>query len=127
MTLCFLPVTGCVEGAVSEILLTRTEGGDMATLAIDFQDGFVDDTIVIHLNGKERFRKEHVSTKLLLGLAVSFRDEVEVGPVSIQINIETKNITQTIDLEVSGDTYLGVSNVNGMIEYIVLDEPFGYA
>lgn len=98
----------------------------MVTLSINFQDGFTDDTIVLQVNGEEVFRKEHVSTKLLLGLADSFKTEVETGPVRIEVNVQTKGIEKTFLLEVSSDTYIGISIVNGMIEYIVSDEPFGY-
>ena len=99
----------------------------MVTLAIDLQDGFVDDTVVLRVNGEELFRKGHVSTKLLLGLADSFKTEVEKGPVSVEISVETRDTAETISLYVSADTYLGVSVVNGRIEYIISDEPFGYA
>ncbi len=98
----------------------------MALLAIDFQDGYKDDTIVVRINGDKVFRKEHASTKLLLGLADSFKTEVEKRSVSIEISIETRNIVETIPLDVSTDTYLGVSVVNGRIEYIISNKPFGY-
>lgn len=98
----------------------------MVTLSIDFQDGFVNDITVLHVNGKEIFHKEHVNTKLLLGLADSLETEVETGSVSINTNVPTKDIEKTIILEVSADTYVGISIVNGMIEHIVSDRPFGY-
>lgn len=98
----------------------------MVTLFIDFQDGFADDTVVLHVNGEEVFRKEHVSTKLLLGLAESFRTEMPIGPVTIDIDIQTKDVAKTILIEVFAPTYLGISVANGSIEYIVADEPFGY-
>lgn len=126
MALCIF-LGGCIESTRTEAPRARTEGGEMVTLAIDFQDGFADDTVVLRVNGEEVFRKEHVSTKLLLGLADSFKTEVEKGPVSVEISVETRDIAETISLDVSVDTYLGVSVVNGMIEYIISDEPFGYA
>jgi len=98
----------------------------MATLSIDFQDGFVDDTIIVQVNGEEVFQKEHVSTKLILGLADSFETEVETGLVNIEINVQTKNLTEDFLLEVSADTYIGISIMNGKIEYIVSDKPFRY-
>lgn len=98
----------------------------MVTLFIDFQDGFVDDKIVLQVNGKEVFRKEQVTTKLLLGLADSLKTKVDTGQVSIEIYLPKKNIKKTIALEVSADTYVGISIVDGMIEYIISDKPFGY-
>jgi hypothetical protein len=99
----------------------------MTTLGIDLQDGFVDDTVSVRIDGEEVFRKEHVRTKLILGLADSFKTEVEKGPVSVEISVETRDTAETISLYVSADTYLGVSVVDGRIKYRISDEPFGYA
>jgi hypothetical protein len=126
MLLC-LVLAGCGANTRTEGRRAGAEGGEMVTLAIDLQDGFVDDTVVLRVNGEEVFRKEHVSTKLLLGLADSCNKEVEKGSVSVEISVETRDIVKTIPLDVSADTYLGVSVVNGMIEYIISDEPFVYA
>jgi hypothetical protein len=98
----------------------------MVNLSIDFRDGFLDDTIVLQVNDKEVFHKEHVRTKLVIGLADSFKTKVEPGPVTIEIIVPTKNVVKTILLEVSDDTYLGISIVNGVIEYMGSSEPFGY-
>lgn len=124
--LCILLLGGCSEGVKRDALPTKTEGGNMVTISIDFQDGFTDDTVVLKLNREEVFRKEAVSTKLLLGKADSFKTEVETGPVNIEVNVQTKGIAKTFLLEVSADTYIGISIVNGMIEYILSNEPFGY-
>ncbi len=102
------------------------EAEDMVTLVIDLQDGFADDTVVLHVNGEKLVRRAHISTKLLLGLAESFRTEIPIGPVTVDIDIQTKDVTKTILLKVYAPTYLGISVANGEVEYIVADEPFGY-
>jgi len=117
---------GCSESTRIEATPAGTRGGEMVTLGIDLQDGFEDDTVVMQINGEEVFRKEHVTTNLLLGLAASFETEVEKGPVSVEISVETRDIVETIPLDVSADTYLGVSVVNDRIEQIISDEPFVY-
>jgi hypothetical protein len=61
-----------------------------------------------------------------LGLADSWKGEVEKGPVTVEVNVQTRNIAGTIPLNVLTDTYLGVSVVNDRIEHIILDEPFVY-
>ena len=124
--LCTLLVGGCNEVNRRDAVPTGTEGGEMVTLSIDFQEGFVDDTIVLQVNGEEVFHKEHISTKLVIGLADSFETEVETGSVNIEINIQTKNVTKNLLLEVSADTNIGISIMNGEIEYIVSDKPFRY-
>lgn len=113
------------ESKTIETKTTETEG-EMIILAIDLQDGFEDDTVILQVNGENVYHKEDVSTKLLLGLADSFKTEVEKGPIKIDISAQTKGIKKTISLDVSADTYLGISIVNGIIEYIVSNEPFGY-
>ena len=126
MTLFVFLIGGCSDGVNKEALPIRTEGGDMVTLSIDFQEGFANDTVVLHVNGDEVFRKEDVSTKLLIGKADALKTTVETGQVVIEINIQTRDIAMTIPLEISADTYLGISAVNGRIEYVISDEPFGY-
>lgn len=126
VALCVLLIGGCSEAVTREALPTRMERGDMVTLSIDFQDGFANDTVVLHVNGDEVFRKEDVSTNLLLGKADALETVVKTGQIVIEINIQTRDIAMTIPLEISADTYLGISVVNGRIEYVVSDEPFGY-
>jgi hypothetical protein len=98
----------------------------MVTLYIDFQDGFAQDTVVFKVNDKEVYHKRNVSTKLLLGKAASFNTKVETGTVNLEINVQRNNMVKAIPLEISADTYIGISIVNGKIEYIVSVEPFGY-
>jgi hypothetical protein len=99
----------------------------MARLSIDLQDGFTDDTVVLHVGGKERFHKQHVSTKPVIGWAESFQTEVSSGRVNLRVTVPTQGIVKTIPLEVSSDTHLGLSIVNGELEHIVSDQPFTYA
>ena len=52
MALCIF-LGGCAESATREAPQARTEGGEMVTLAIDLQDGFEDDAVVLRVNGEE--------------------------------------------------------------------------
>jgi hypothetical protein len=117
----------CSPNAAPSISSTETLGAEMINLTIDLQDGFVDDTVILLVNGEEILQKEHVSTKILYGFADSVTTEVEKGSVSIEIKVKTKDIAKTILLnKVSDSTYLGISIVNGMIQYIESSKPFGY-
>jgi hypothetical protein len=98
----------------------------MSKLHIDFQEGFSNDTIVLRMNGEERFQKEGITTNRLLGLASSAQIEVPNGRVTIEIKIPTKNLAKTIMLDTSESEHLGVSIENGRIEHIVSQRPFGY-
>lgn len=126
IVLCML-AAGCGGSANVEPGPTDTIGGQMVTLTIDLQGGFQDDTVLVLVNGAQVFRKAHIRTLLPLGVADSFTTDVASGPVSVQIHVETKNLVDTISLDVSADTYLGISVENERIDYIVSDDPFGYA
>ena len=99
----------------------------MFILAIDFQDGFSDDTVVLRIDGEEVARKEEVTTSPLLGLATTLQAEVQKGPASIEISIPTRNLKETLPLDIAADTYLGVKHMNGHLAIRVAKTPFGYA
>jgi hypothetical protein len=98
----------------------------MHTLTIDLQDGFKDDTIFIKVPNIEPFEKEHVNTSLLTGFAGSFKSKTGKEYVDIEVKIPTKGLEKVISLEISADTYIGISIVNRSIEEIVSSTPFGY-
>jgi hypothetical protein len=118
---------GCGAEAMPESPPTRTQGGEMVILSIHLQDGFSNDTVLIEVNGKRVYEQKDVTTKLLLGKADSTQTEVEIGPVHVQVEVRTQDLADTIELEVSAATYLGISVVDGEIEFMISDEPFGYA
>ncbi len=62
------------------------------TLSIDFQEGFVNDTVAIEINGKEVLHKEHIITNKLLGFPSSFKTEVVHGIVNVEVKILNRNI-----------------------------------
>jgi len=95
-------------------------------LAIDFQDGFEDDTVAVEFNDKEVFREKHVKTRLPLGFASTFKTSVKKGRVQIKVNVLTKKIERTITLNVQRNIYLGISIFDGIIQHIIKDTPFGY-
>lgn len=99
----------------------------MPKLGLDLQEGFTGDVVSVRVNGRESFRKEGVTTRRMLGLAVSSEIEVPEGTATIEIRIPTKNLSKTITLETATSIFLGVSVGSGEIEHIVSREPFGYA
>jgi hypothetical protein len=67
-----------------------------------------------------------VSTKLQIGFADSLEVNVEAGSVIIEIDLPSKSLSKSIELQVPNAVYLGVSITAGKIEYKVSPEPFGY-
>jgi hypothetical protein len=98
----------------------------MVPLVVNLQDGFADDLVLIRVNGLEVFRKEGVRTKLLLGYADSFEIQVPEGPVSVEVILLSRNLSETILLQVTKAVYLGLSIHDGRIDHRISNEPFGY-
>lgn len=98
----------------------------MALLHVAMQEGFEDENVVIRVAGKEAFRKDNVRTKLQIGFADSFEMNVEEGPVTIEIDLPSKSLSKSIELQVQNAVYLSVSIIAGKIEYKISPEPFGY-
>lgn len=98
----------------------------MALLHIDLQEGFEDETVIIKVAGKEVFRKTNVRTKLQIGFADSFETTIEGGPMTVEIELPSKNQSKRIEVQGSKVVYLGVSVIEGKIEHRISNEQFGY-
>ncbi len=97
-------------------------------LAVHLHDGFDNDTVVLLLDGEEVFRKEQVTYSPLLGFAdASFERQVNPGSIELQVDLPARDLSGNVDLELSSDTYIGVSVINGEIQFTSpSQEPFGY-
>lgn len=95
-------------------------------LGIDLQDGFANDTVIILVNDKEVFRKRGVTTKLILGVSDSFELDIPETSAKIKIEITSRNLSETISLELAVPTYIGLSVVGGQITHIIYQKPFAY-
>lgn len=98
----------------------------MASLVIDLQDGFSDDTVVIRVDGQEIFHKRGVNTDYALGRADSVKIQVPEGSVEVAVTVPSRHLSDTIVLEVSTTVYLGVSILDDGIDYRISDEMFLY-
>lgn len=99
----------------------------MPVLHIALQEGFLDDTVEIHVDGREVFRKEGVTTRLQLGKADSFETTLEGDPATVRVTLPAKDVSETIVVpEVSSTVYLAVSIENGKVGHRISSEPFGY-
>jgi hypothetical protein len=98
----------------------------MVLLHVAFQDGFTGDTVIAQVNEEVVFRKENVKTRTQIGLADSFEMNVEKGPVSVQVHLPLRNLSETIVLQVSEAVYVGVSIYHDRIDYRISDRRFRY-
>jgi len=98
----------------------------MAKLQIDLQSGFINDTVLIHVNGNEEYNQQKVTTDKMLGLATSFELHLKEGPTSVGIDVRTKNLHDNVQLNLKEVLYLGISLQSNKIEFIISKDPFGY-
>jgi len=83
--------------------------------------------VIVRVNGTEVFRKESVTTKLLLGYADFFQVQIPEGSAHVEIVVPSRNLSKSVSVRVSQKFYLGVSVRDGEIEFLARDEPFSYA
>ena len=99
---------------------------EMITLHIDFQEGFLDDSVIIKVNQKEVFKEEHITTLMLTGLAKYFTVLIESGLVSIDVILEKRRVNGSITYEIKSDKYVGISVLNQKINFLITDKSFFY-
>ncbi|MDQ3283739.1 MAG: hypothetical protein M3Q69_20245 [Acidobacteriota bacterium] len=98
----------------------------MATLGIDFQDGFENDEVLVRIGGEERFHRSGVTTKRVLGLAAHTKFALPDSAASVEIAVPTRGLARQIEVELARDTYLGISITSGDIVVITRHQRFGY-
>jgi hypothetical protein len=98
----------------------------MATLVIDLQEGFADDTVSILVNGQEVFHKKGVSTDYSIGRAEGIESQVPAGKSKVEVKLPARNLTGYVDVEVENTKYVGVKVLAGRIEFKISDEMFLY-
>jgi hypothetical protein len=98
----------------------------MVLLKIDFQDGFNDDLVLVRFDGEEVFRKERVTTKLVIGYAASIERDVPEGQLHVEVILPEKGISGDIFVEVATPLYLGVSLDGNVIRFRISQSMFAY-
>jgi hypothetical protein len=101
----------------------------MPLLHIAFQEGFMDDTVVVRANGKEVCHKPNVTTRLQIGYADSCEADVRENTVNVEVILPLRSLSKAIPIVFDDSTpvYLGLSvTPEGRISERVSREPFGY-
>ena len=99
----------------------------MARLTIHLQDGFANDSVVVRVNGNEVYRRDGVTTKLLLGRAEVFPTEVPEGSAEVEVEVPTRGVQSSFRIEVTPKTHLGLVLTAHGIEHFVSPKAFAYA
>lgn len=98
----------------------------MSRLSISLEEGFTGETVVVSVNGAEVYRRDHVKTKLQIGLAEQFELEVQDGPASIEVTLPAKQLSGRSDVDVAGELYVGVNVEGNEIRFRHSSHTFGY-
>ena len=84
----------------------------MATLRIDLQGGFENDAVEVYVDEELRWSDDAVTTNLSLDLATSAPIDAPDGPADVRIVVSGKNLEETVEALVAGETYI-VARVEG--------------
>ena len=99
---------------------------NQAVLSIALQDGFEGEPVVVRVNGKEVYRKNSVQTDYRISLADSFEVPLPDDPITVEVELPQRNARATQPIEAEGTVYVGVSWLEGKLQFRISDTPFGY-
>lgn len=91
------------------------------------QEGFSGDEVVVRIDGREVFHRSGVKTRTQIGRAATHEENVPAGAVAVEISLPARKLGLRLPLQLTQDTYLGVSlTPEGQIAHVLSHEPFGY-
>jgi hypothetical protein len=96
----------------------------MATLVIDLQEGFSNDTVVVRVDAAEVFRKSGVSTNLVISRADSVEAETAEGSVDVGIELPARGLSTSVRVDVAERTYLTVNVEDEIVTRASNEEPY---
>ena len=103
-----------------------TKPSEATVLHIALQDGFGGDLVVIRVDGAEVLRQADVRTDPRISLAYAFDAPTDGDRVAVEIALPEQNVAESIEVDLSQATHLGVSYRDGAIRFNVSKQPFGY-
>jgi hypothetical protein len=109
---------GCHEGS------SETE---RYVIHVALQDGFMDEHVVLRLDGDEVFASESVNTRFQIGLANELELEVAGEASQLEFAMPDRGIVEEVRLEAGKERWVGASLIDDGLEVVVSDKPFRYA
>ena len=95
-------------------------------LHIALQDGFDNEPVVVLINGEEVLRREEVRTDPRIGVAYAFEVPLPEAPVTVEVQLPRRQVSDSVQLEAGGPLHLGVSYQDGALQFKTSAVPFGY-
>jgi hypothetical protein len=88
----------------------------VATLRIELQDGFEDDQVICTVGGREVARRSAVRTDLRISRADAIELDVPGGPLTVGVQVPTRDLAAEVGLDPREHPYLLVRIVEGRLE-----------
>ena len=95
----------------------------MANLNLYLTDGFKNDRVAIHVNGRKVFDESGVTTKTLIGLAKQLSPIAVDGEMAtLELELPEKGVRATIDADLSKGNQVPIGIENGAFTHSVLKQ-----
>lgn len=98
----------------------------MGQITVHLLEGFDGDRVVLTVDGEMLASRDDVTTSPLVGSASSLEAAVPDGTSAVTIDVPTREVTTTRELEVRGDAHLLVSVEGGALSCTVTDRAPGF-
>ena len=99
----------------------------MPLVRVDLQDGFEHDAVTVRINGAVVVEEADATTKTQISLAkLGEPRQVDAGSALIEVSVPSRSLQGEQALQLAGDTYVGVSILDGRIAFRFSNEDHGY-
>lgn len=100
----------------------------MASVRIDFTDGFDDDEVIVRVGGRVAYHRRNVTTSPLIGLADSVEVEAPGDRLEAEVELPGRGARADLDVRTGGRRQVAVSVEGSELSHVVSPEgaEFGY-
>lgn len=95
-------------------------------LHVDLQDGFDDEPVVVRVDGEKAYRSENVRTDYRISRADSFERPVVGKMALVEVSVPRRELSDSRRVDVTLTPYVGISVLDGAIQWRHSPVPFGY-
>lgn len=82
---------------------------------VALQDGFDGDEVVLRVDGAEAYRAEQVTTRTQISHAADTQLEVPDGPFTLEIDVPTQDVRETLQLDPEAHPNVALSLFDGRL------------
>jgi hypothetical protein len=90
------------------------------------EDGFDGDTVVVRVDGEEAYRGEGLTTRTQISHAASAELDVPADGATVEVEVETRGVRETIELDPRTQAHVAVSLREGALD-VAFPEQLGFA